>query len=245
MVSGTINNKDNRIKLVEATTTTYFPNKLFNSMVGPATSTTKHIFGNGMLLATIENGTASTTTVGGGAISTSTIALDATSTSITNGFSGTVTKTWTHTVTGTSPIIILSADIFQDIGGTGAITLASWNGGSFTLASTTRTGTKATELWYLIATTTGSKTMSVTITGNTDAIKLAASSFTGVSPSAPLDAVAVSGGTSGNPSASVTVQTQNAVVVTTLNRHSTTDATSSRSSCLDMAKFTKNNQGRT
>ncbi len=138
-----------------------------------------------------------TTTVvagGGGGVSTSTIALDATSTSITLGFNGTVTKTWTHTVTGSNPLIVLTADIWQDVAGTGSITSASWNGGAFTKATSTRSSGLASEIWYLVATSTGAKTMSVTITGATDAIKLGAASFTGVSPSFAFDLVKSSNG---------------------------------------------------
>jgi RHS repeat-associated protein len=127
-------------------------------------------------------------------------------------------------------MIVLAADIFQDVGGTGSITSATWNGGAFTKASSTRTGTKSAEMWYLVATTTGAKTMSVTVTGTTDAIKLMSASFNGVHQSSPLDADNTAGGSSGNPSASVTTATANDVVVATLNRHSTTDATTSQTS---------------
>ncbi|MBI2120793.1 MAG: RHS repeat protein, partial [Parcubacteria group bacterium] len=49
---------------------------------------------------------------GSGVTSTSTPALVATSTSITTGLNpGPVTKTWTHTVSGTNPLIVLTADI--------------------------------------------------------------------------------------------------------------------------------------
>jgi RHS repeat-associated protein len=205
-----------RMTVNGAGTTTY-PNQYFN--LSSATST-KHIYANGELIATIETASAQTA---------STIVFDASSTQLNAGFNaGPVTKVWSHTVTGSNPVIVLSADIFQDVGGTGSITSATWNGGAFTLASTTRTGTKSAEMWYLVATTTGSKNMSVTVTGATDDIKLSVASFTGVSQSSPLDAVAVSGGSSGNPSASVTTLAANDVVVATLVRHSTTDATTSK-----------------
>ena len=92
-------------------------------------------------------------------------------------------------MSGSNPVIVLTADIFQDVAGTGSITSATWNGGAFTKASSTRMGTKSTEIWYLVATTTGAKTMSVTVTGATDAIKLMSASFNGVHQSSPLDAV--------------------------------------------------------
>lgn len=210
----------NRVSVTEGGVTTVYPNRLYNT----ATSTsavTKSIYAGSELVATVE----------GSGSSSYAIALDTTSTEISTGYlAGPTTKNWTHTVTGTNPIIILSADIFQDVGGTGSITSATWNGGAFTKASSTRTGTKSAEMWYLVATTTGAKTMSVTITGATDAIKMAASSFTGVDQSAPLDAVNTAGGSSGNPSASVTTLTNDDVVVATLNRHSTTGATTNRTS---------------
>ena len=83
-------------------------------------------------------------------------------------------------------------------------------------------------MWYLVPTTTGAHNLSITITGATDAIKLNASSFNGVSQSSPLDAVNTAGGTTGNPSASVTTVTAGDVVVATLHRHSTTAATTNR-----------------
>jgi YD repeat-containing protein len=150
--------------------------------------------------------------------STSTIALDTTSTNITTTSNGTTTKTWTHTVSGTNPVIVLTADIAQTVAGTGSIGSASWNGGAFTKATSTRTANMETEVWYLVATTTGAKTMSVTVNGNTDAIRLAASSFTGVSPTLTLDKVASANGSGGNPSVSVTPGMATDVVISTLSK---------------------------
>jgi len=219
----------NRVKLTEGSMTTFFPNKLYSAAgSGSNATTTRHIFGNGLLLASVESTTASSSPI---IISTSTPAFDATSTAFNVGVdNGPVTKTWTHTVTGSNPVIVLSASIFQDVGGTGSITSATWNGGAFTFASSTRTGTKSTEMWYLVATTTGAKTMSVTVTGKTDDIKLAASSFTGISPTSPLDVKASSNGSSGNPSVSLTTLTQTDTLVTTFTRHTTADATTSQTS---------------
>jgi RHS repeat-associated protein len=52
--------------------------------------------------------------------------------------------------------------------------------------------------------TSDSNTVSVTITGATDSIKLTAASFTGAHQSSPLDASNVATGFGGNPTASVT-----------------------------------------
>jgi hypothetical protein len=116
--------------------------------------------------------TTTITTGGGGAISTSTIALTSTTTNITLGFNSTTTKTWTITSSGSNPLIVLTASIWQDVAGSGTIGSASWNGAVFTKATSTRTVGIETEIWYLVASTTGNKTISVTINGNTDAIKL-------------------------------------------------------------------------
>lgn len=51
----------------------------------------------------------------------------------------------------------LTADIWQDTGGVGTITAASWGGDAFTKASSTRSGGMASEIWYLIATSTGAR----------------------------------------------------------------------------------------
>jgi hypothetical protein len=47
----------------------------------------------------------------------------------------------------------------------------------------------ASEIWYLTNPASGSNTVSVTVTGATDSIKLAAASFTGAHQSSPLDTV--------------------------------------------------------
>jgi RHS repeat-associated protein len=191
--------------------------KPYATLYSAGATTTKTIFANGVLISTIE--TTGGSSGGGGSTSTSTIAFDATSTSITLTPSGTVTKTWTHTVSGTNPIIVLTADLYQTATGTGSITSATWNGASFTKATSTRTNAIEAEVWYLVATTTGAKTMSVTVTGSTTAMRLAASSFTGVSPTWPLDVVKSGNGNGGNPSLSITPTMATDVTVSTLSKY--------------------------
>lgn len=207
---------------------TYSYNVLGNILSGPL-GTYSYTGDSGGSYANPHALTAIATSSGSGGMSTSTIGFDATSTSITTGYNGgPTTKTWTHTVTGTSPIIVLTADIWQDVGGTGSISSASWNGGALTKATSTRRLGMASEIWYLVATTTGAKTMSVTVTGATDAIKMAAASFTGVSATDPLDFVVTSTGSTGNPKITATSTTNAEVIVSTLSRFSTTDATTSQ-----------------
>ena len=57
------------------------------------------------------------------------IGFNATSTIIHGGFtSGPTTKNWTHTTSGLDRLLVLFADIWQDVGGTGTITSATYKG---------------------------------------------------------------------------------------------------------------------
>jgi RHS repeat-associated protein len=123
---------------------------------------------------------------------------------------------------------VLFADIWQDEGGTGTITSATYNGTSLTKATSTRAGGMASEIWYLVNPATGSNTMSVTVTGATDSIKLTAASFTGALQSSPLDASNAATGFGGNPTMSLTTGTANDLVAATLSRFGTTAATTNR-----------------
>lgn len=161
--------------------------------------------------------------------SESTSVLHPFSTSISTGFSGTTTKTWQHMVYGTNPLLVMEANLWQDVAGTGTVTAASFNGVALTRVSTgTTNSAMRSEQWYLKAPPVGTYTMSVTVTGNTDAIKLAASTFDGYDQTSPLDNNSSATASAGDPSASVTTLTANALVVATLSRFSTTAATSNR-----------------
>ena len=209
--------QNQRVRKVFAGATTTFPSKYMNKVVkGSLSTTTDYIYMGDTIIAEVE--TAPSGSGGAGGVSTSTIAFGATSTSITLATSSPTTKTWTHTVSGSNPVIVLTANFTQDVAGTGSITSASWNGGAFTKATSTRTIKQAAEIWYLVATTTGSKTMSVTISGTTTDMRLAASSFTGVSPTWPLDVTKSANGSGGNPTISVTPTMATDVVVATLSK---------------------------
>lgn len=176
-----------------------------------------------------SNGNLLTSSTGGG---TSAISLDATSTSITNGFnSGPITKTWSHTTgSGSSRLLVLTADIWQDTGGTGTISSASYGGVALTKGTTIREFNMSAEVWYLKNPPTGANTMSVTVSGATDAIKLATSTYTGVDQTAPYVAATTAVGTSGNPTISRTTVNASALLVATLSRYTTTAATTNRTS---------------
>ncbi len=219
--------KDSRAKVVEGGLNTFSPNKLYTNTTGTATTTTKHIFANGMEIAAIESS--------GTGVSTSTIAFDATSTSITTGFSaGPTTKTWTHTSTSTSNrLLVLAADIWQDVAGTGTITSATYGGVSLTKALATRSFGMACELWYLPNPASGANTMSVTVTGAERSLKMGAVTYTGAAQTSSLEATSTSAGDSSsnnNPSVSLSIGNAGDVMNATLSRFFTTDATTSQTS---------------
>jgi RHS repeat-associated protein len=54
--------QDNRVKLVESNATTIFPNKLYNVMSGGLATSTKHLFADGILLATVTHPSSTTAT---------------------------------------------------------------------------------------------------------------------------------------------------------------------------------------
>ena len=194
------------------------PNKFYN--VG-GLEAVKHVFAGNDLIPTVASSSAPNT-----------IALTATSTDISTGFtSGPSTKNIAHTTSGSNRLLVLTADIWQDSPGVGTITSATYNGTALTKATSTRSGGMASEIWYLANPQLGSNTLSVTITGATDAIKLAGASFSGILQSFPLlDAIASRESFGGNPSATTTTATANALVVATLSRFGTTDATTNRTS---------------
>jgi len=169
----------------------------------------------------------STTTPGSG-ISTSTIEVMATSTSITNGYDeGPVVKNWTHAVTGENPLLVLYAGIWQDEAGTGSITSASYGGVPLTKATSTRSFGIATEVWYLANPANGTNTLSIAVTGITDAIKLAAVTYGGFSTSSPLESVKTVIGSTGNPSITFSASNSGDLISDILFRYTTTNATTS------------------
>lgn len=166
------------------------------------------------------------------------IAHDADATSITSGFNPTQTKTWSHTVAaGANRLMVLSADIWQDVPGTGTITAASYNGVAMSLfIASSGQGSMTSSIWYLVAPATGTNTMSATCTGNTDALKLCSSSFTGVLQSGAADAFN-SGvtGSSGNPNTFCDINAANGLICATLSRFSTGAATTNRTAAYNDA----------
>jgi hypothetical protein len=154
-------------------------------------------------------------------------ALDTSAQGVATGFAvGPRTVTYSHTCTGSNLILVVWVAIWQDTAGTGSVTAITYNGVSLTNAiPSNRSTSMASEMWYLIAPATGANTLSVTVTGATDGIRVASASFTGVLQVSPLGVTATNPSTAGNPAISITSGTANSVLVAGLCRFGNTAIT--------------------
>jgi hypothetical protein len=131
------------------------------------------------------------------------IALDAVAStkSIVNQLAG-GTTTYAHTVTSnTNGLIALAVGAWNN-GGTGTgLSGATYAGVAMTKisasSSLTAGGTFYTEIWYLIAPSTGTNNVIATVSGKTDALGLASLSLTGVDQTTPVDTAGTFTGTTG------------------------------------------------
>ena len=215
----------NRVKTTDTTGTNFYPNKYYSVFATTTPVTTKNIYANGLLVATI--GATGTTSA-----ATSTPLLNATSTNISSVVaSTTVTKSWTHTTSfGNNRLLVLTADILQHVAGTGSISSATYAGIPLIKAAATRASNMASELWYLVAPPSGVNTISVTTSGATDSLKFSLADYTGMNQFIPLDATSTASSTTGSPTISVTTHFTGDLVESTLSRFSTTSATTNRTS---------------
>jgi RHS repeat-associated protein len=182
--------QDNRIVLTEGSVTTFFPNTLYNTVTGA--TTTKNIYANNLLVATIENSGGSGGAGGGGA-STSTPALIASAAA-----GGTASSVTTAAIDTTGANFLIVSLAFN----TGAtVNLTDSKGNIWTpLSSSTVTGTVSEQLYYVANASVGSgHTFSNTGTSNFSSICVAA--FSGVATSSPFDKE------SGATSSASTIQT--------------------------------------
>ena len=156
------------------------------------------------------------------------IAFDNVTEDIYNGYrAGPVSPSWSHTTgSGSNRLLVLTASIWQDTPGTGTITAASYNSVSLTdPAISIRSAGMLTDIWYLVAPATGSNTMSVTVTGATDAVKLSVSTYTGIDPTTPVASNGNATEYSEDLSADIITTYDNSLIVGAVTRFGTTNAT--------------------
>lgn len=199
---------------IYCTTTT--PTSFSSCIRGYSTTATAHPAGSSvfqyMIISAGKVGSVQRSEkVGVGSGPPSGIAFDASSlkTANTNSFS------WTHTVSGKQGILLVGISIAN----TGLqVNSVRYNGALLLpTSSASNAGNGRVEIWYLVAPTLGSNTVSVILSGATSAVA-GAFSFTGVDQTNPLDGVPGYIFVSGNNPASVTITTvtNNAWVIDTL-----------------------------
>lgn len=115
------------------------------------------------------------------------IAFDAVSTA-TNATDPT-SLTWSHTCSGSDRILIVGTSTESDTGGHTAQTVSgiTYNGVALTKIRSDYITDNGTELWYLVAPSTGANNIVVTMTAVVDGLYGAGLSFTGVDQSNPID----------------------------------------------------------
>lgn len=156
------------------------------------------------------------------------IAFDQAATSIVTAYSANGSPTtWAHTCNGSDRLLVVTASIQQDAGA-GTIASMTYGGVSMTKVTQADNSDMRSEVWYLIAPTTGSNTVSVTITGATNSVKMSSISYTGAAQSSVVDVSNTATGSSGSPTVSVTSTVDDALVVATIARFTTTAAASNR-----------------
>ena len=166
------------------------------------------------------------------------ITYDAGSSNFSGGYTaGPTSKSWSHTCTGTNLILWLAVGIWRDVAGTGSVTSCTYDGVALTkyVEREAAGSTMYTALYYLIAPATGAKTLAVTVTGATDAIKFVASSYSGVVQTSFLDANAYGDGYGTTATATVTTVADNSELVSSI-LHFGTGAITKGASQTEIAK---------
>jgi len=137
---------------------------------------------------------------------TPSIAFDAASSGSNGG--GSTSVSWSHTTgSGWNRNMIVGVSIRTTTVSVSSITYGAQSL-TFLRADTHPSATIRSELWYLIAPTSGTATVTVTLSGTSKATG-GSCTYTGVAQTSPLDANGGGTGTSNSPSRSVTVNTAN------------------------------------
>lgn len=159
------------------------------------------------------------------------LAFDATS-SGNNGAGSAGPVTWSHTVTGSQPILLVAVDIDRSVGDQ-TVTGITYNSVALSKVDPTKYAqnagggtTSRIELWYLINPSTGANTISVSLSGSTKMVGIGIS-YTGVSQTTPLGTIATpvtygTGGTSSSFSISETTSNSNSWLIAVLTTYGDT-----------------------
>jgi DNA-binding transcriptional regulator YdaS (Cro superfamily) len=156
------------------------------------------------------------------------IALDTSGSGVATGFAvGPRAVSYSHTCTGSNLLLAVWVAVWKDVAPTGTVSAATYNGVAMTKAvSATDSASMGGEMWYLIAPATGANTLSITVTGATDGIRVASASFTGVAQSSVVgNTNGAATGASGNPAITISNATSGSVLFSGLCRFANTAIT--------------------
>ena len=178
--------------------------KYFLTILGILTATFLfHKFTNNGVVTKVSYGRPVEKMVGSGELS---ITMGATSTLISTGFSTGTGYSWSHTTESGSNLLVLTAAIWEDAAPNGNISALTYGGQAMTkaIASTTSGTTMDVEIWYLVNPPSGSNTVSITLSGSTDARKFMAIALKNTNTASPLDVTTSGGGSSLSSSINIT-----------------------------------------
>jgi len=125
-----------------------------------------------------------------------------------NNAGGSTSVSWSHTTgSGSNRIMLVGVSIRTTTISVSNITYGA-QGLTFIRADTHASATIRSELWYLTAPSSGTATVTVTLSGTSKAVG-GSSTYTGVAQTSPIDVNGGTTGTTNSPSQSVTVSTAN------------------------------------
>jgi uncharacterized repeat protein (TIGR01451 family) len=150
------------------------------------------------------------------------VTFDAASSTDT-GSGSAVSRTFSHTTSGSDRILIVGVSIFRN--SSQSVSSVTYAGTGLTyVGSSTYANEVRTEIWRLMAPATGANNIVVTLSSSA-AFVAGASSFTGVHQTTPLGSFFSATNDSGNPSVNVTGVNTGEVVIDTLGVRDITTAT--------------------
>lgn len=175
------------------------------------------------------------------------VTFDASSTILKNGFlSGPTTATTSITVgsVNANPYLVMCGDDWQDVGGAGAITGASYNGVALTkIVSSTRSVSMEISCWGLVNPATGSHIASATLVGATDEQKYIWAVFDGVDQVNPIEATSTNTGALANATTTITTLTDQDMLFESLSLFGTAALTLHTGSTLIYKDSTNSTDG--
>jgi hypothetical protein len=161
------------------------------------------------------------------------ITLDNISSSILTGYAAGATYNFTHISAKGAKLLVVGVSLWQDVAGTGTVTGITYAGKALTnaIARTVSGGAMRSEIWYLENPTMGANTVAVTVSGDTDARKFAATTVLG-SKVTPFNQSNYTDGASTSSSCSVTTTDEEEILFDCLTVYNATSPSNSQTTIM-------------